>query len=116
MAAVANGATTVEAARQAHMSARTAARRLTEPEVRLQLHAARLAVVEQVADRLSGAALDAVDTLRAIQADTAVAAGVRVQAAGGLIARVTALREASHVEARLAEVEAAIAQTLWATG
>ncbi len=44
------------------------------------------------------------------------AANIRVQAAGGLIAGVTVLREASHVEARLVEVEAAIAQTLWATG
>ena len=110
------GQTIEAAAEAAGMSEASAHRRLAEPEVRQRLDAARLAVVEAVSDRLSAAALGAVATLDAIASDTTVAAGVRVQAANGLLARVTALREASHVEARLTEIEAAIAaQRRWAS-
>ncbi len=101
------GRTILQAATAANMSEATAHRRLAEPDVRRRLDAMRLAVVEQATDALAALAVHAVFILGNLMTDEAVAAGVRARCAEAILARLTSVREATLIEARLAELEQA---------
>ena len=106
IAALASGLTVQDAATQAHVSERTARRRLEPREFRRQVADARAAVLERAIGRLVDATTDAADTLRALlKADSEsvrhAAAKTLIESASkglellDLVERVAALEEAS---------------------
>lgn len=66
VAALAAGQTYQAAAEQAGVSERTVRRRMDEPAFRQQVDAAKAEMLAQTTARLTSAALEAVDTLRAL--------------------------------------------------
>jgi transposase len=66
VAALAAGATYVEAAKQAGVSERTVRRRMDDAEFRRQVDQARAEVLAQATARLSAASVEAVETLRGL--------------------------------------------------
>lgn len=106
LAAIVSGSSVAEAASAAGVSARTAARRLAEPATQTRLADLRAEALAAVADRLATAAADAVDLLALVVVDSTVIAGVRVRAASVLLAQSVALRDATLLERRIAQLEA----------
>jgi hypothetical protein len=66
IAALASGLTVQDAATQAHVSERTARRRLEDAGFRRQVADARSALLEQAIGRMAGATTEAADTLRSL--------------------------------------------------
>jgi hypothetical protein len=109
IAALASGLTVQDAATQAHVSERTARRRLEDATFRRQVADARAAVLERAIGRLVDATTDAADTLRSLlKADSEsvrhAAAKTLIESASKglellvLVERVAALEEASEAK------------------
>ncbi len=96
-----------DAARAAGMSKATATRRLADPAVRAQLDHLRTEVLERAADRLTGLALAAADTLAELMGDSDIPPSVRAKAADSILNRVTPVRDAAFVDRRIADLERA---------
>jgi hypothetical protein len=107
--ALACGATVEHAARKAGVGERTVYRRLAEADFARRLRDLRTEMVQRTASMLTGAGMGAVKTLVDLQADVAVAAGVRRRSARDLLEMGLKFREAAELEQRLAAVEARLA-------
>jgi len=83
IAALASGLPVQDAATGAHVSERTARRRLEDPAFRRQVAAARAAVLEQAIGRLVDATTEAADSLRSLL--TAESESVRLAAAKSIL-------------------------------
>ena len=110
--ALACGATVEHAARKAGVGERTVYRRLAEADFVRQLRDLRTEMVQRTASMLTGAGMGAVKTLVDLQADVAVAAGVRRRSARDLLEMGLKFREAIDLEQRLAAVEARLASAV----
>jgi hypothetical protein len=108
LAALACGATLEGAARQAGVSRRTAQRRAAEPEFQQRLAAARTDMLKRASAGLTGAAMESVKTLLALQGPGNPPA-VRLGAARAMLELGIKLREAAELEERLAAVERQLA-------
>ncbi len=109
---LASGVTVETAARRAGVSERTVYRRLKDPKFRQLLAALRLEIVQRTAAMLTVAGAISAKTLIDLQQDVAVAAAVRRRAARDVLEMGIKLRDHADVEARLAAVEAQLAQAL----
>jgi len=101
--ALAAGATVREAARQARVCERTAARRLADPDFRRRLAEARADMVQRALGKLSDASTAAADALRALL--KAKKETVRLSAARAILELGNRLRDPVEMEARLAVLE-----------
>jgi hypothetical protein len=104
-AALVAGATVQGAAAVAGISESTAHRRLQDPQFRHALQEARSDMVQRTASMLTSAAVEAVETLRSLQAAD-VSPAVRLGAARSIIELGTRLRDSTEFEARLTALEA----------
>ena len=107
-AELAAGASQTEAARRLGVSARTVRRRLEESSFQARVRALRAARVQQIADRLGGAATAAVATLERLL--SAGSESVQLGAARALLDAALGWRQAGELEERIAAVETALAQ------
>ncbi len=103
VAALAGGATVQDAASSAGIAARTAYRRLKEPEFRRQVDEARAALIGQAIARLSAASTDAVSTLKDLL--TAESETVRLGAAKAILDLGLRLRGHEDLAERVAALE-----------
>lgn len=102
------GAKSVEdAATSSGIATRTAWRWMKSPAILAALRDEEARLLDAATRSLVGAATGAIDTLREIHADKDVAAGVRVRAAGEILARLLQLRELVSIEDRLLALEQA---------
>jgi hypothetical protein len=102
--ALASGDSVVQAAAKAHISERTAYRRLDEPGFRRAIDALRAEMVERAAALLIAAALLATKTLIDLQTST-IPAAVRRGASRDMLEMARKLREAVFLEKRIAALE-----------
>ena len=100
---LASGRDVRTAAKQAGMGERTAHRRLTDPEFRQRVTAARAQFYEEALGRLSRATTSAVETLVALL--DADAETVRLGASRSILDLGMKLRESVALEQRVAELE-----------
>jgi transposase-like protein len=106
--ALACGATVEAAARQCGLTDRTIYRRLSEPAFKDRLQALRTDMVARAAGMLTAAAGEAVRTLLQLEKDAP--ATVRLGAARAVLELGMKLREAADLEARMAALEARLAE------
>ncbi|VTU02526.1 Phage protein OS=Acetonema longum DSM 6540 GN=ALO_17461 PE=4 SV=1 [Gemmataceae bacterium] len=106
--ALACGATVEAAARQCGLTDRTIYRRLSEPAFKDRLQALRTDMVARAAGMLTAAAGEAVRTLLQLQKDAP--ATVRLGAAKAVLEVGMKLREVVDLEARMAALEARLAE------
>ncbi|WP_439630645.1 hypothetical protein [Gemmata sp.] len=106
--ALACGATVEAAARQCNLTDRTIYRRLSEPAFKDRLQALRTDMVARAAGMLTAAAGEAVRTLLQLQKDAP--ATVRLGAARAVLELGMKLREVADLEARMAALEARLAE------
>jgi hypothetical protein len=104
MAALACGATLENAAKTAGVSARTAHRRMRDPQFKQRLDAFRADMVHRTAGMVTAASTQAVKTLIALQ-DPSTPASVRLGAARALLEFGIKLRDSAEMEQRLARLE-----------
>jgi hypothetical protein len=109
VAALAGGATVVEAAKRAKVAERTVYRRLEDPTFRQHVTDARSEMVSQAVGGLAQAMSAASMTLTLLLAPT-VAPSVRLGAARAILELGSKLRESEELEQRLAVVEEALAE------
>jgi transposase-like protein len=106
--ALACGATVEAAARQCGLTDRTIYRRLSEPAFKDRLQALRTDMVARAAGMLTAAAGEAVRTLLQLQKEAP--ATVRLGAARAVLELGMKLREVADLEARMAALEARLAE------
>jgi hypothetical protein len=107
--ALAGGATIAAAARVAHCSKRTVARRLRDDSFRAAVREARARILQKTADALAVAGQKAVSTLVALLDDPA--ASIRLAASRAVLEFSLRAREATDTEGRLAAIEAMVDRT-----
>ena len=107
LTAMACGATVEAAARAAGLSARTAHRRLADPDFARRLRATRDDFVTRTTGLLTGASLEAVKALVALLSPGAPPAS-RLGAARSVLEFGLKLRELTDLEARMSELERSI--------
>lgn len=106
-AALAQGSTWVEAAKQAGVSQRTVGRRLADPGFKAQVARFRAELLDRALGRAADAATEAVETLRKLLGSKNEM--VQLGAARGLLANVTRLRDSVELDERLSEIEQTLA-------
>lgn len=107
--ALASGKSVAAAARQCGVCDRTVYRRLADPAFQKRLTAVRADLVTRTAGQLTAAGLTAVQTLLDLQKATMPPA-VRLGAAKAVLEAGVRLREGEQLEARVAELEAKLAE------
>lgn len=107
IAALAHGATQAEAGAAAGVSERTVRRRLADPGFADLVRAERAALVARTSARLTALTSQAVDALAGLL-NPAVADGVRLRTALGVLDSCRTWRDATEVEQRLRAVEQAL--------
>ncbi len=105
--ALAAGTTSVEAARRAGISPRTAKRRLADPQFRTLLAEMEQHVIEGAVHRLSHLSLMAIETLDDLMA-VGTAAHVRLGAARAVLDTTLRWQELRDIDRRLQDLEARI--------
>jgi hypothetical protein len=105
VAALAGGSTIEDAARRAGVSARTAYRRVGEPDFRKRVTEVRAEMLSQSVGALTVAARAAVHTLMLLM-QPIESSSVRLGAAKAVLELGAKLRESEHLEHRVAELEA----------
>lgn len=100
-----NAKSVEQASTSAGISVRTGWRWMKSPVILAALRDEESRLIEAATRSLVGAATGAIDTLREIHADPNVAPGVRVRAAGEILARLLQLRELVTLEERLSRLE-----------
>jgi transposase len=108
LAALASGATQVEAANRAGMSESTARRRLKDPRFRAELERLRSETIRAVSDELLAVGRRAVSTLGELQ-DASVPAGTRLGAARAVLDLLVRYQQTAEFDERLRSLEAAVA-------
>ncbi len=103
IAALAGGATNVDAARQAGIGEKTVYRRLEDRDFRRRVTEARSAMVARAVGTLADASSDAATTLRKLL--DAESETVRLGACRAILELGVKLRESEDLEARLAALE-----------
>lgn len=103
--ALARGATSEEAAREAGVSGRTVRRWMEDPDFLADVRDTRTELLQHAVGQLAAGAVEAVTTLREALRDAD--GRNRVQAARVLLDATLALRESLDLEERLAALEAA---------
>lgn len=103
LGALAAGHTHAEAARIAHLTARTVRRRMADPLFRVELDDLKRTVVQQTAALLTDAATSAVATLKALLASRDE--WVKLRSASAILDVSIRYREALDLSERLAELE-----------
>ncbi|MGW1801916.1 hypothetical protein ACWCQN_39910 [Streptomyces sp. NPDC001984] len=103
--ALARGATSEEAAREAGVSGRTVRRWMEDPDFQTDVRDTRTELLQHAVGQLAAGAVEAVTTLREALKDAD--GRNRVQAARTLLDAVLSLRESLDLEERLAALEAA---------
>jgi hypothetical protein len=103
IAALAAGLTVQDVATQAHVSERTARRRLDDPSFRRHVAGARAAVLELAVGRLVAATTEAADALRFLL--TAESESVRLAAARTLLDQAAKGIETLDLAARIEQLE-----------
>ncbi|WP_435272199.1 hypothetical protein [Streptomyces parvulus] len=103
--ALARGATSEDAAREAGVSGRTVRRWAEDPDFQAQVRDARTEMLQYAVGQLAAGAIEAVTTLREALKDSD--GRNRVQAAKTLLDATLALRESLDLEERIAAIEAA---------
>ena len=94
------------AAKAAGVSERALWRWMDLPDFQRELKQAEARAVDAAVRRLADLTGEAVDTLRAVMADTEAPAGSRVTAANAALSRLMDLKQLNDLEGRLAAVEA----------
>ncbi len=105
IAALAAGATHRNAGRAAGVSERTVRRRLEDDAFCERVAEAEVAYVEQVTKRLTGLALNAVETMAALMNAPDTPPAVRLRACWYLLTQGRVWREANELEARIRYLE-----------
>src|SRR5262245_31805137 len=103
VAALASGLTVRAACKRAHVSVRTAFRRMAEPDFRREVVEARAGMFDRALGRMSSAAVQAASTLRKLldaRADT-----TKLAAARALLEHGAKLREQVDLERRISDLE-----------
>ena len=108
--AIAGGATYAAAAEQAGCSESTVDRRTADPAFLARVEQARAERVARVADRMAVLSVKSLDVLSELLADASVADGIRARIALTVPTLAADAREAASLEARLAAVEARLAE------
>jgi hypothetical protein len=106
--ALACGATVENAAHKAGISARTAYRRMSDPQFQARLAQARADIVMRTAGLLTGAGMGSVKTLVDLQQDAAVSPAVRRACARDVLEFGLRLRQSADLELRVAALEARV--------
>ena len=101
------GATIEAAAQKAGLSARTAFRRMADPDFQRQLQELRAEMLGRVGGMLTAASLEAVKTLIALQAANTPSA-VRLGAARAILELGMKVREVNELSQRLSALEAQV--------
>ena len=101
--ALASGRSQSEAAQLAHLSKRTVARRMSDPEFAARVSRRRGDVVAELAGRLTGLTEDAITAIGEVLMSGTP--GDRLRAARLVITGVVALRRDGELEDRLREIE-----------
>lgn len=107
IAALAAGASQVDAAKRAGLSESTVGRRMKDPTFRQELADAKRAMLETAVSRLTASATAAATTLYQLLAADSDA--IRLSAARAILELSVRLREATELEARIAALEEATA-------
>jgi len=110
LTALACGATIENAARSAHVSPRTAHRRLANPDFQQRLQDLKADIVQRTAGMLTAAGMEAAKTLITLQDGTNPGA-VRLGASRTVLELGMKLREAADLAARIAALEAQVKAT-----
>jgi hypothetical protein len=105
LAALASGATQVEAANRAGISESTARRRLKDPGFCAELERLRSETIRAVSDELLAAARGAVSTLGELQ-DASVPPGTRLGAARAVLDLLVRYQQTAEFDERLRSLEA----------
>lgn len=111
VAALARGATQVEAAKAAGVTARTVRRRMEDPGFVARVKAATDELVRHVDDRLTGLACRAVDTLEELITSTDTPPAVKLRAATGILSAQRTWRQSTEHEERMQYLEELVAES-----
>ncbi len=109
IAALAGGATILDAAEQGGVNERTVRRRLEDADFKRQVNAARAELIAAAVGKLAGASTKAVETLEDLL-DEPTAPAVRLGSARAILELGAKLREGLELEVRIAELEARLSQ------
>jgi hypothetical protein len=115
VAALARGATVLDASEAAGISERTAHRWFRQPDVAGAVEEARKATLGHARERLLGLVDAAADTLRQVMAESSADAA-RVAAARTVLAQALRFDERDELERRLAELEQVVQRQQTAHG
>ncbi len=107
IAALAAGKTQEQAATMAGVAVRTVARRVTEPDFRHEVLAARAALIERATGRLAASTTQAADALVELLADESPS--VRLSAARALLDYAGKYMETGDVTERISRIEVLLA-------
>jgi hypothetical protein len=111
LTALACGATVDNAARSAHVSTRTAHRRLADPAFQQRLQSLKADMVQRTAGMLTAAGMESAKTLITLQ-DSSNPGAIRLGASRTVLELGMRLREAADLAARIAALEAQVKATL----